>query len=158
MAVLVLGYYRLLRSILRAKPHLRRRLTRCRRCRIFFLAHACNAGRHDLRCPFGCQEAHWRRESTKRSVAYYRDEVGRVKKQIQNGKRGWGQGKPVEPAAPAGAEPSAAMVKHLQSVLSGIEGRRVSREEVLALWMRQHSLAAGAPVRDTAARCDERPP
>lgn len=158
MAVLVLGYYRLLRSILRAKPHLRRRLTRCRRCRIFFLAHACNAGRHDLRCPFGCQEAHWRRESTQRSVAYYRDEIGRVKKQIQNGKRSLGPGQAEGLAAPARAEPSAAMVKHLQSVLSGIEGRRVSREEVLALWLRQHSLAVGAPVRDNAARCNERPP
>ena len=81
-----------------------------------------------------------------------------MKKQIQNGRRRGGPSQPVAPAAAARAEPSAAMVAHLRSVLSAIEGRRVSREEVLALWVRQHSLAAKAPVRDNAARADERPP
>ncbi len=80
VAALVLEYYLLLRSVLRAKPHLRACLTRCRHCRIFLLTHPRNAGRHNLRCPFGCREAHRRQQSTRRSAAYYRDPDGKVKK------------------------------------------------------------------------------
>ena len=36
---------------------------------IFFLTDARNAGRQDLGCPFGCRQAHRRRQSTRRSVA-----------------------------------------------------------------------------------------
>jgi hypothetical protein len=149
---MVLVYCRLLRSILRARPHLRRCLTRCRHCRIFFIAHACNAGRHDLGCPFGCQGAHRRRESAKRSTEYYRDEPGKMKKKIQNGRRA------EEPAAAAttGAEPSEAMIKHLQRVLSAIEGRKVSREEVLRL--RQRSLGEEEKTGNNVARSDADPP
>jgi hypothetical protein len=154
VSALVLVYYGLLRSILKAKPGLRRGLTRCRRCGIFFLAHRCNAGRRDLGCPFGCQEAHRREESTKRSVAYYRDETGKMKKRIQNGRRGEPKPAPAETDGPG--EPSEAMVKHLQRVLGAIEGRRVSREEVLAL--RQRSLGRWRAVMDNAVRCNERPP
>lgn len=154
MAALVLAYYRLLRSILRARPHLRRCLTRCRWCSIFFIAPPCNAGRHDMGCPFGCQGAHRRRESTKRSMAYYSDEDGKVKKSIQNGRRL--EAKPKGTAAAEGAAPSEAMIKHLQRVLSAIEGRRVSREEVLRL--RQHSLGEERQTGHNAARSDEHPP
>lgn len=153
MTVLVLGYYRLLRSIVRTRPPLRRRLTRCRRCRIFFIAHACNAGRHDLRCPFGCQSCHRRAESTKRSVAFYREEGGKIKKRIQNGKRGEAKSKSAERA-----EPSGAMVEHVRMVVSGIEGRRVSREEVWAMLLRQRSLVGEGKAGDNGARSDERPP
>lgn len=152
----MLVYYRLLRSILRVRPHLRRCLTRCRRCRIFFIAYPCNAGRCDLGCPFGCQGAHRRRESTKRSVAYYRDEVGKVKKKLQNGRRVGAQAKGSEAEAAEGAGPSEAMIEHLRMVLSQIEGRRVSREEILAL--RQRSLGGGERAGDNAARSEERPP
>lgn len=154
MAASVLAYYRLLRSIVRSKPGLRRRLTRCRRCGIFFLTHACNGGRRDLRCPFGCQEAHRGLESTRRSVAYYRDEIGKMKKRIQNGRRG--QEKQPEQKAAAPNEPSERMVKHLQMVLSAIEGRKVSREEVLAL--RQRGLAEPDRPVDNGGQSDERPP
>jgi hypothetical protein len=151
-AVLVLVYYRLLRSIVRTRPGLRRCRTRCRRCGIFFIGHPCNAGRRDLRCPFGCQGAHRRRESTQRSVAYYRDEPGKMKKKFQNARRAAGKAGEAAPAA----EPSEEMIKHLQRVLGAIEGRRVSREEVLAV--RQRSLGRWLRVVDNAARTDERPP
>jgi hypothetical protein len=60
-----------LRSVLRSQSDLRRCLSRCQHCRIFFLTHPRNAGRSDLRCPFGCREAHRKQRSTERSVAYY---------------------------------------------------------------------------------------
>ncbi len=77
----------LLRSILRTKPLPRRCLVRCRHCGIFFLTTPCNGGRKDLGCPFGCRVAHRRRESTIRSVAYYRDPKGKRKKSSLNQKR-----------------------------------------------------------------------
>jgi hypothetical protein len=83
-----LSYYYVLRSILRDHPELRGRcLTRCCHCGIFFLTHPRNAGRQDLRCPFGCREAERRQRSTERSVAYYRTPEGKIKKQLQNSKR-----------------------------------------------------------------------
>jgi len=84
VCTLVLRYYFLLRAVLQTKPFLRRCLTRCRHCRIFFLTHPRNAGRKDLRCPFGCREAHRRKESIGRSTEYYRGEQGRKYKRRQN--------------------------------------------------------------------------
>ena len=108
VAGLVREYYALLRSVVRSKPEVRPCLARCRDCRIFFVADPRNAGRHDLRCPFGCQQAHRRRESTQRSVAYYQDETGKMKKRIQNGKRG----APAAKASPATTEgPSETLVE-----------------------------------------------
>jgi hypothetical protein len=75
-----------------------------------------------------------------------------MKKKIQNGQRA--AEKTAEAAAPA--EPSEAMIKHLQRVLSAIEGRKVSREEVLAL--RQRSLVEEGRAGDNAAQSNERPP
>jgi hypothetical protein len=152
---LVLGYYGLLRRILRRRPELRRCLTRCRHCRIFFLTHPRNAGRHDLGCPFGCQQAHRRRQSLQRSTAYYRDETGRMKKRVQNGKRSAPSGAAEVPPA---EETSETMIKHLQMVLGRIEGRRVSRAEVEAMLLRQRSMGETAPTGDTGARSNEHPP
>lgn len=78
-------YYVLLRSILRTKPHLPVCLARCRHCGIFFLTHRRNASRRNLRCLFGCREAHRRKASTERSVAYYREDPD--KKRRQNAQR-----------------------------------------------------------------------
>ncbi len=134
---------------------MRRSLTRCRQCGIFFVADPRNAGRHDLRCPFGCQHAHRQRESTQRSVAYYQDETGKMKKRIQNGRRGAPAAKP----APASGEgPSEALLEHLQMVTSLIEGRRVSREEIVALLLRQRSMVEGEKAGDDARRPDAHPP
>jgi hypothetical protein len=49
-------------------------LIRCRHCRIFFLTHRRNHRGLDLvSCPFGCRQEHERRESIRRTAAYYRE-------------------------------------------------------------------------------------
>ena len=85
VTALVLEYYVVLRSLPRTKPHLPVCLARCRHCGIYFPTHRRNAGRRDLGCIFGCREAHRRKASTQRSVAYYQADPG--KKQRQNAKR-----------------------------------------------------------------------
>ena len=77
---MVLQYYVMLRSLLRSQSHLRRCLRRCRHCRIFFLTDPRNAGRSDLRCPFGCRQTHRKRRSSERSVAYYTTVERKAKK------------------------------------------------------------------------------
>jgi hypothetical protein len=84
---LVFSYYYVLRSILRDRPELRRCLSRCRHCGIYFLTHPRNAKRTDLGCPFGCREAYRKQSSTERSVAYYRTSEGRLKRRLQNERR-----------------------------------------------------------------------
>ena len=87
-AALVLEHYVVLRSVLRAKPHLRRCRTRCRHCRIFFLTHRCNLKRRGLiRCPFGCRAEHRRREAMGRSRAHYSDQQGKQRKREINQRR-----------------------------------------------------------------------
>jgi len=149
---LVLQYYVVVRSVLRAKPCLRRCLTRCRQCRIFFLTHPCNAGRRDLRCPFGCQEGHRKRGSTERSVEYYRTAEGKLKKKMHNGRRGkveakaggsHRQGESGQEVVLHDSRFDAHLVCYLQMVTSLIEGRRVSLAEtleMLARAVRQHSM------------------
>jgi hypothetical protein len=143
---LVLEYYRVLGSVLRSQPGLRRCLTRCRHCRIFFLTHPRNAGRDDLRCPFGCRQAHRKRGSTRRSVSYYQTPDGRFKKQLQNGRRRQRQVRSAERRSDErGFEPG--MVAYVGMVVSLIEGRPVDREEILAMLtraVRQHSMAQAA--------------
>ena len=152
MRALVLQYYFVLRSVLRAKPCLRPCLTRCRYCRIFFLTHPGNAGRSDLGCPFGCQETHRKQRSTQRSVEYYGTEEGKTKKKMQNGKRSKSKAtinsdNPPEEARRDlvldGCSFNADMVGYVRMVTSLIEGRRVSLDEILEMLtraMRQHSI------------------
>ena len=140
----MLQYYVVLRSVLRGQPHLRPCLRRCRHCRIFFLTHPRNAGRRDLRCPFGCGQAHRKRSSTERSVAYYTTVEGKAKKKMQNGKRV--RNGRCAPTPPEGGnlELHASTVRYVAVVASLIEGRRVSEAEMhwrLARAMRQHSMA-----------------
>ena len=149
----MLQYYFVLRSVLRTKPNLRPCLTRCRHCRIFFLTHPRNARRSDLGCPFGCKDAHRKRRSTERSVEYYGSEVGKFKKKIQNCKRSKGGARPnvgngrAETGQEVGLDGcrfDAGMVRYVQMVTSLIEGRRVSRDEILQMLaraVRQHSMA-----------------
>jgi len=142
---LVKQYYVVLRSVLRSRSHLRRCLSRCRHCRIFFLTHPRNAGRSDLGCPFGCREAHCKQRSTERSVAYYATAEGKAKKKMQNGKRA--QGGVCTAANPPVAEAAeflARMVRYVAMVTSLIEGRPVSEQEIVRMLvraMRQHSMA-----------------
>jgi hypothetical protein len=138
-------YYVVLRFALRSRPDLRRCLRRCRHCRIFFLTHPRNAGRRDLRCPFGCRQAHRKRRSTERSVAYYATAEGKVKKKMQNGNRVQRTGRAdANPPATAALEFDAGIVRYVAMVASLIEGRRVSAAEMLQRLvraMRQHSMA-----------------
>jgi hypothetical protein len=116
---LVLAYYALLRSIVRVQPGLRQCLTGCRHCQIFFLTHPRNAGRHDLRCPFGCRETHRQRQSNQRSTAYYRED--RDKKRTQNAKRRKVPLPPPLPTPPAPEPPRpwpAPILEYVQRVTS----------------------------------------
>jgi hypothetical protein len=156
---LVLEYYLLLRSVLRTKPHLRGCLTRCRQCRIFFLTHPRNRGRHDLRCPFGCREAHRKQASTQRSVAYYQGKEGRQKKALQNAKR---KSVVTTPSAHPPREPwSEAMLRYLCLMVSLMEGHPVTRPQVqrmLTRILRQHRMVRRRAVDHTIAWLKQHPP
>jgi hypothetical protein len=163
VGALVLEYYLLLREVLRAKPSLRACRTRCRHCRIFFLTHPRNAGRCDLGCPFGCQQAHRKEQSGRRSIEYYRGKEGQIKKRIQNGRRR-AAGRPTDPpkvrSGESGGWPEP-MLEHVRMVSSLIEGRRVSRREVLEMLervLRQHSICRRPKIDQTVAWLNEHPP
>jgi hypothetical protein len=170
----VLEYYGLLRSVLRAKPHLRAGLTRCRHCWIFFLTHPRNAGRQDLRCPFGCREAHRKQASAQRSAAYYGDAEGKKRKSHINQRRPRKYCAPERPNGPPrvplsqghpaqqGPAPwPPAMVEHVRMVTSLIEARRVSRHQVRAMLekvLRQHTMVRRRQIDHTVAWLNEQPP
>ncbi len=161
MPALVLAYYALLRSILRTRSELRRCLARCRHCRIFFLAHPRNAGRCDLRCPFGCREAQRRQRSTQRSVEYYRGTEGRRKKRQQNSQRRAVTTVIAAKLVAAVPMPNAEIVEHVRMVVSLIEGRPVSRAEIEAMLkkvLRQHRMPKPGKIGDSVVRSDEHPP
>lgn len=163
MVALILGYYVLLRSILRTQPELRRCRTRCRHCGIFFLTHPRNAGRLDLGCPFGCREAHRRRQSSRRSTAYYQDEPGKEKKRQQNAKRSQTERSPAlaPPPAQAALPWPRPIVEYVRLVSSLIEGRAVSLEEVVEMLrgvLRQHSMVRMRRIDKIVAWLHEHPP
>ena len=169
VVALVLEYYQLLRSVLRAKPHLRACLTRCRHCRIFFLTHPRNAGRHDLGCPFGCREAHRKEASAQRSAAFYGSAAGKLKKSQFNQRRPRKYCAPRPPSqAPRVAAPkphpvnwNPEIVEHVRVVVSLIEDRRVSRRQVLAMLaknLRQHSMCRRSKIDQTVAWLNKEPP
>ncbi len=187
MAALVREYYVLLRSLLRAKPHLRRCLTRCRHCRIFMLAHPRNAARDDLGCAFGCRQTHRKQESTRRSVEHYRGVNGRILKGYQNEKRrkvqpqetpprkdpDWVSDEGLDvsplgpspcPAAVAEALPKARdplVIEHVRVVVSLIEGRRVGTAEVFGMLvkvLRQRSIGRRRKIDHTLWWLNANPP
>jgi hypothetical protein len=169
VADLVLECYWLLRSVLRAKPHLRACLTRCRHCRIFFLTHPRNAGRQDLRCPFGCREAHRQRASAQRSAAYYGDAKGKSIKSRLNQRRPRKYCAPEPPSerprAPASkrrpAQWNPPMVEYVRMVVSLMEGRRVSRRAILRMLtkhLRQHTIVRRPQIEQAVLWLNEHPP
>jgi hypothetical protein len=169
VADLVLEYYVLLRSVPRAKPHLRACLTRCGHCGIFFLTHPRNAGRHDLRCPFGCREAHRKQASGQRSAAYYREPKGKRKKSEFNQRRPRQYCAPARPSdRPRPRAPqrrrsrrNPLMIEYVRMVVSLIEGRRISRGQVwrmLARHLRQHTIVRRRQIDQTVAWLNEEPP
>lgn len=160
MAPVVLAYYVELRSVMRNKPWLRKCQARCWHCGIFFLTDRRNAGRNDLGCPFGCSREHRRRESTRRSVAYYREPEGKVKKQALNGRRSRGR-----KASPVLVDPVSSAVRKILAylcVLVGlIEGRRVEGWEVIGMLertRRQHRMVRTRRLDQGVAWFHERPP
>jgi hypothetical protein len=156
---LVLAYYVVLRSVLRLKPWLRKCLARCRHCGIFFLADPRNAGRKDLGCPFGCSRAHRKKQSTKRSIAYYREPEGKVKKQALNARR-WRSPRPPEPLSPVSPKPRP-FLQYLCVVLGLIEGRSVELWEVIAMLertVRQHRMVRTRRIDQGVAWLHEQPP
>jgi hypothetical protein len=161
VAPVVLAYYVELRSVLRNKPWLRKCQARCWHCGIFFLTDPRNAGRKDLGCPFGCRREHRRQESTRRSVAYYQEPEGKVKKQALNRQRR-SRGRK---ASPVFVDPASASLRGILAylcVLVGlIEGRRVHRWEVIGMlertW-RQHRMVRTRRLDQGVAWFNERPP
>ena len=170
MRALVLQYYVLLRSVLRAKPPLRRCLARCRHCRIFFLTHPCNGGRKDLGCPFGCRGVHRKRQSTVRSVAYYRDALGKNKKRALNARRRRPKADGDRPTSCPGSVPvpgkssirwNLLMVEYVRMVVSLIEARSVSLTEIVQMLqrvLRQHSLGRRRKIDHALIWLQEHPP
>ena len=169
VVALVLEYYQLLRSVLRAKPFLRACLTRCRHCRIFFLTDPRNVGRHDLRCPFGCRAAHRREASAQRSAAFYGSAEGKIKKSDLNQRRPRKYCAPRLPSDPPripAPQPrpvkwNPEIVEHVRVVASLIEGWRVSRRQVLAMLaknLRQHSICRRRKIDQAVAWLNKEPP
>ena len=156
---LVLEYYWELRSVLRFKPGLRKCLARCRHCRIYFLCDPRNAGRRDLGCPFGCRRAYRRRESTRRSVAYYQEPEGKLKKQALNERRC--KDPPHPPAQSVPLPWPRPVLDYVCMVVSLIEDRQVELWEVIAMLertLRQHRMVRTRRLDQGIAWFNERPP
>jgi len=148
-----------LRSVLRIKPWLRKCLARCRHCGIFFLTDPRNAGRQDLGCPFGCSRAHRQRQSTQRSIAYYREPEGKIKKQALNARR---CNRPQPAASPSPVPPGLRPFLQYVCVMVGlIEGRPVRLWEVIGMLertQRQHRMVRTRRIDQSMARLNEQPP
>lgn len=82
-----MAYYYELRLLYFENSHLKKNLTRCARCGIYFLTDPRNRNRTDISCPFGCRSFHKKEQSNHRSREYYRDEEGKIKKKALNRKR-----------------------------------------------------------------------
>jgi hypothetical protein len=168
VAGLVLQYYALLRSVIRTQPKQRRCLTRCWHCGIFFIAAACNAGRKGG-CPFGCADEHRRREWRRTSAEYYKDSEGKRRKSKHNQrlrdrrKAAGALEKLPEPPRPPEAkeEIPTTVVGYVQRVVSVIERRKVSREEILEMLAKeksQHSMVRRRRIDQIIQSLHERPP
>jgi hypothetical protein len=145
---------------------LRRCLIRCRHCRIFFLTHPRNAGRHDLRCPFGCREAHGKQQSNQRSAAHHREH--KEKKRVLNAKRSARRvqgvatvGPKVSPAKKKSINANSVIIEYVRMIISLIEARKVDRGQVLEILekvVRQHSIGRRRKIDHAVAWLNEEPP
>jgi len=102
-----------------------------------------------------------------RSVAYYRDPIGKKKKQALNGKRAKPKSEGNRPAAcPAGLESGSAgwnrlMLDYVRMLVSLIEARSVSPTEIvqtLQRVLRQHSLGRRRKIDHAVIWLQEHPP
>lgn len=126
---------------MQSHPELEGCVVCCIHCGIRFLTHPRNAGRRNLRCPFGCRKQHRRQRSSQRSAAYYRTPAGKRQKKLLNGRRsghtastvGWDAGYCEagdldRPAAPADEPRTDALPVTVELRLQGV----VLRESELA--------------------------
>jgi hypothetical protein len=126
--------------------------------------------RKDLRCPFGCREAHRKAQSNGRSAAYYRSKEGRKKKRDLNQRRPAAYRSPApaptantkEAPAPADSGPwPEPLVEHVRMVVSWIEQRLVRRAEILQMLtkvLRQQGMGRRRRIDHTVAWLNEHPP
>lgn len=111
----------------------------CRDCGIEFLTARSNAGRTDLRCPFGCRSEHRKQKSNKRSTHYYRSELGRQKKKSLNRRRSRKNNRP--PSRPRHQD-----LQYYRWLVLVVERRRLCLSQLADLLapifekVRQHSL------------------
>jgi len=123
-------------------------LSRCKHCQILFLTDPRNAGRTDLGCPFGCSEAHRKKESTKRSVDYNRSRVGKIKKKQINAQRSEKVEIKKETKDQFNLKDfiDIKILIYLQSLISQIEGHAFSILDIILMVrkiLRQHSMYKG---------------
>jgi hypothetical protein len=143
---------------------LRRCLTRCRHCRIFFLTDPRNAGRRHLRCPFGCRDTHRRRESNRRSADYYRDEHGKKKKRELNARRRRTPLAVAHPTPAPGVESvpwPRRLLLYVRLLVRLIARRSLGLAEVVAMLVRtvrQHRMVRTARLDQAIAWLHEGPP
>jgi hypothetical protein len=123
--------------VLKDKPHLRKCLSRCRHCHIFFFTHPRNAGRTDLGCPFGCRQVHRRKSAIKRSTEYYKTPEGKEKKQQLNARR---NAPPLSVSSPDEETIHSCeygvyttTIFHIRLTTSLIEGRMIGLKEVIGM-------------------------
>ena len=158
MRDLVQSYCAQIRSLLRERSDLRPYLKRCRHCGIFFFTHPRNAGRADLCCDFGCREAHRRQRDMRRTAAYYREHP--EKKRRQNRKRYLLAARlERESGAQPQGETAAPIVHHVRLIVSLIERRPVSLDEILRMLaqkQRQHRMGRGPETSYGERRIDGR--
>ena len=155
---------------MRSRRDLRRCLARCRHCRIFFVAHPRNGEREDLGCPFGCREAHREARGAEGGAGDGRTTAGEERKAQRERRRREGSAggpaaeseRPAPPAAESGAiEFDAAIVAHVRVVVSLVERRAVSREEVVAMLertVRQHRIVRERRIDYVLRWLAEHPP
>ena len=126
-------------------------------------------------CPLGCADEHRRREWRRTSAEYYKDSKGKRKKSRHNQrqrdrrKAAAASEKVPQPSRPpeaqeeilATAEIPTRLVSYVQRVVSGIEERLVSREEILEMLAKeksQHSLVRRRRIDQIIQSLHERPP
>lgn len=151
----VVEHYQLaLDSVLQAHPALQPCVKHCAHCAIRFLTGACNAGRRNLGCPFGCREHHRRQRSCQRSVAYYQTAAGKRKKQGLNRRRrpfsAVGPAVPEshpQPTAEAPDAPAAVQPDQAQLQLDGVvlDDSSLTNTPVLPYLRMMVSLIEGVP-------------
>lgn len=111
-------------------------MKRCRHCGIFFFTDRSNIQRDDLGCPFGCRDAHRKKEAAERCAQYRHTDKGRERKRKLNRKRyliGSAKNNVEKQEAETSLreEPGTeSIIRYVRMVTSLVEGRWVSLKEV----------------------------